>query len=73
MKPTLIHAYYDIGVAYQRLNEYERALQYYKITLIFQPDHLNALLNFLYLKIKLGQYDDIESFNRILQIDRSFN
>ncbi|KAF0767516.1 UDP-N-acetylglucosamine--peptide N-acetylglucosaminyltransferase 110 kDa subunit-like, partial [Aphis craccivora] len=72
LKPNFAHPYCDSAVIYEKQDLYEKALEYYKMTLQLQPDHLNALINMSLLKQKIGQFDDIvDIFNRILRIDES--
>ncbi|XP_025206937.1 UDP-N-acetylglucosamine--peptide N-acetylglucosaminyltransferase 110 kDa subunit-like [Melanaphis sacchari] len=69
LNPNFAHVYCDSAIIYEKFDKNEMALDYYKMTLLLQPGHLNALLNMLFLKQKLGQYDDIEVFNTVLRID----
>jgi len=72
LKPSLIDVYYCCANIYEKQDLYEKALEYYKMTLQLHPDHLNALINMSLLKQKIGQFDDIvDIFNRILRIDES--
>jgi len=72
LKPNFANAYCDCALIYEQYNLSEKAMEYYKMALQLQPDHLNSLHNITLLKQKMGQYDDIvEYFHRILQHEDS--
>lgn len=72
MKPNFAHPYCDSAVIYEKQELYKKALEYYKMTVQLQPDHLNALINMSLLKQKIGQFDGVvDILKRILQIDES--
>ncbi|XP_050060487.1 UDP-N-acetylglucosamine--peptide N-acetylglucosaminyltransferase 110 kDa subunit-like [Aphis gossypii] len=69
LRPSLVDVYYCSANIYEKQELYGMALEYYKMTLQLQPDHLNALINMSFLKQKLGQCDDIKAFNQLFEID----
>jgi len=72
LKPNFANAYCDCAIVYEETGFSTKAIEYYKMAVQLQPDHLNALINLSNLKKKLGQVDDIvDIYQRILQIDES--
>lgn len=67
--PRYTDAHSELGIAYQRLGQREKALAQYQRTLEISPDHYITQSNLGSLLFELGRYDEaIPHFERALQL-----
>jgi len=70
LKPNFSNVYCDCALLFEKKNQPQKAIEYYKMALQLNPDHENALYNMLILKQRLGHTEDvIVLLKRILEFD----
>ncbi|MFP4459308.1 MAG: hypothetical protein ACLFSQ_06960 [Candidatus Zixiibacteriota bacterium] len=57
MDKNYLETYYNLGLAYQKLYNFEKALEYYAYNLRNQPDRSDLRRNLAYIYNELGLYD----------------
>lgn len=72
MRPNFANVYCDCALVYEALNLPEKAIEYYNMVLLIQPDHFNGLHNLILLKTKLCDYDDVvKLYQKMLELKDS--
>jgi len=71
--PYYCEAYYNIGVTFQFLEEYDDAIKYYNMALRLNPNHTNTLSGLMNTNKEKGKKKEAEEFHaRILEIDPEY-
>lgn len=67
--PEYVDAYYNLGTAYNQLQDYERSAQAFEQAIKLKPDYPEALYNLGLTLVKLNRLDDaIHSYQKALEI-----
>jgi predicted O-linked N-acetylglucosamine transferase (SPINDLY family) len=67
--PEYVDAYYNLGIAYNQLRDYERAVQSFEQAIKLKPNYPEALYNLGLTLVKLNRLDDaLQSYQKALEI-----
>ena len=68
--PEYVDAYYNLGIAYNQLRDYERSAQAFEQAIKLKPDSPEALYNLGLTLVRLNRLDDaVQSYQKALAIN----